>query len=80
MADTQSTTDELQLLLLFVDGDTRTLSLSNPRSDITTAEITALSNTIKNGNILLGDKYGSDFLRIQTATLRKVTKTELDLS
>ncbi len=84
MADKTTQTHELKIDNLFVDGDTRTITLKNPKPTIQTSEITALETLILNGDgtqsILIGDKYGSDFKRIQE--VRKVTKatTEYDLS
>ncbi len=80
MANKITTTNELKIENLFADGDTRTITLKNPKTTITTAEITALETLIKNGtgeeSILIGDKYGSDFNRIQE--VRKVAKTTID--
>lgn len=84
MADKTTTTKELKIENLFTDGDTRTITLKNPKEIIETNEITALETLILNGtgeeSILIGDKYGSDFKRIQE--VRRVTKTtkEYDIS
>ncbi len=84
MADKITRTHELKINNLFADGDTRTITLKNPKQTIQTSEITALETLILNGDgtqsILIGDKYGSDFKRIQE--VRKVTKatTDYDLS
>lgn len=84
MADKTTTTKELKIENLFTDGDTRTITLKNPKETIETNEITALETLILNGDgtqsILIGDKYGSDFRRIQE--VRRVTKTtrEYDIS
>ena len=69
MSDKVTTSHELKIENLFVDGDTRTITLKNPKAIIETSEITALETLILNGDgtesILIGDKYGSDFRRIQ---------------
>lgn len=84
MADKVTTSHELKIENLFVDGDTRTITLKNPKATINSSEITALETLILNGDgkqsILIGDKYGSDFRRIQE--VRRVTKTtrEYDIS
>lgn len=84
MADKTTTTKELKIENLFTDGDTRTITLKNPKETINTSEITALETLILNGtgeeSILIGDKYGSDFKRIQE--VRRITKTthEYDIS
>lgn len=80
MADKATTTNELKIENLFVDGDTRTITLKNPKENIATSEITALETLILNGDgsqsILIGDKYGSDFRRIQE--VRRIEKTTVD--
>lgn len=84
MADKTTTSNELKIENLFVDGDTRTITLKNPKTNIQKSEITALENLILNGaqsnSLLIGDKYGSDFKRIQT--VRRISKQtiEYDLS
>lgn len=82
--DVMSTTRELKINNLFVDGDTRTITLKNPKETITSAEIEELETLIKNGtgeqSILVGDKYGSDFKRIQTVTKIEKTTVNYDIS
>lgn len=84
MADKTTTSNELKVENLFVDGDTRTITLKNPKATITTNEINALETLILNGaeanSLLIGDKYGSDFRRIQTVRKVSKTTTEYDLS
>lgn len=84
MADKTTTTNELKIENLFVDGDTRTITLKNPKATIETSEITALETLIKNGDgttsILIGDKYGSDFKQIWEVRKTSKTTTEFDLS
>lgn len=84
MADKVTTSNELKIENLFVDGDTRTITLKNPKDTITTGEITALETLIKNGDgttsILIGDKYGSDFKQIWEVRKTSKTTTDFDLS
>lgn len=84
MADKITTVNELKIENLFVDGDTRTITLKNPKTEITTAEITALETLIKNGtgeeSILIGDKYGSDFRQIWEVRRIRKTTIEYDIS
>jgi len=83
LANKTTTTDELKIENLFTDGDTRTITLKNPKDTITTAEITALETLIKNGtgeaSLLIGDKYGSDFKQIWTVRRIEKTTTEFDI-
>lgn len=83
MANKTTTTDELKIENLFTDGDTRTITLKNPKDTITTEEITALETLIKNGtgeaSLLIGDKYGSDFKQIWEVRRIEKTTTEFDI-
>lgn len=49
----------------FVDGDTRTITFKNPRSDIQTNEITELNAYIRANNLLIGDQTGAIFAGFQ---------------
>lgn len=79
MADTMKETRELKFESMFVDGDTRTFSIKNPKSNITNADIVALNNYIGTNNILIGDKYGGRFGRITSASTVEKTTVTLDL-
>ena len=80
MADVIKTTSTLQLVQAFVDGDDRTLSVDNPRSDLAAADIQALSDYIKANNLTVGDKNGADFSRIKSAKKVSQTTRYLDLT
>lgn len=77
MADILKTTDELKIENYFVDGDTRTITLKYPRADLTASDITSLETFMRQNNIIVGDKMGATFGRINKAT--KVTKDTLAL-
>lgn len=85
MADKSVTTQELKIELLFTDGDTRVQTLKNPREEIQTTEITALETLISDSAsdpatpLLIGDKAGAMFQRINTVVLEYKTVTTLDL-
>lgn len=79
MADTVKTTKELKFESMFVDGDTRTFSVKNPKSNITNADIVELNNYIGTNQILVGDKYGGRFGRITQASVVDKTTVTLDL-
>lgn len=84
MADKTTVTNELKIVNLFTDGDTRTITLKNPRNNITTSDILALENLLMNGggstSLIIGDKYGSDFRRIQEVSKIEKTTVEYDIS
>ena len=80
MADVVKTSRSLIIENAFVDGDTRSVTLKNPRSDITESQITDLNSFLQETNILIGDKDGATFGRIRKVTRRNSTTTYLDIS
>lgn len=80
MADISYTTETLKLDLLFVDGDTRTLTLKNPKRNISTSEIENLQTFMQTNNIVVGDREGGTFGRIDAVTRITENKTSLDFS
>ena len=79
MADVYKQTYVLKIKLGFADGDTRTINLDNPKSNLQASEVHELSQFIKNNNLLLGDKYGADSAGILTADIVESMKIMLDL-
>lgn len=80
MADTFSQSRELKFETMFVDGDTRTFSIKNPKANISQNELSNLNTYMQTNNILIGDKYGGRFGRItKVETVNKATVT-LDLT
>lgn len=79
MADKIKTARTLVIETVFVDGDTRTLSIKNPRSDISQSQITELNTFLQTNNFLIGDKDGSTFGRIKKVTRRTSTTVYLDI-
>lgn len=79
MADKVKESTVLNIECLFTDGDTRTITLKNPRSDISRSEIENLESFMQENKILVGDKAGSDFLKIKRVVRRRTTTTYLDL-
>lgn len=83
MADKQTTTYELKAEWLFTDGDTRVFTAKNPKSTITASEIADLETLILNASesapLLVGDKAGAPFRRINTVVRNTITTLELDI-
>jgi len=73
MTDIITTENTLKFDCGFVDGDTRVITMKNPRNDITTEEITELNAYIRANNLLIGDKTGAIFAGFQK--VRKGTTT-----
>lgn len=80
MADVTKISRSLIIENVFVDGDTRSVTLKNPRSNISESQITDLNSFLQETNILIGDKNGSTFGRIKKVTRRNSTTTYLDIS
>lgn len=79
MADTVSYSNELKFEALFVDGDTRTFSVKNPKATVRDSDIVRLNTYLQESNLLIGDKYGSRFGRLKTASTVNKTTVNLDL-
>ena len=77
MADKIVTTNELRILVGFVDEDDRTISISNPRSNLTETEVKAVESTA--APVLIGDKYQAAFSRFKSARYVEVTRKTFDL-
>ena len=80
MADTVTRTESLKIDNLFVDGDTRIITLKNPKQNITTSDITALQTFMQANNVIIGDSYGGTFGRINQVTRVTEQRTVVDLS
>lgn len=75
MAVVSSSNVTLKIDNLFLDGDTRTITLKNPKSNITLKEITDLNSFLQEKNALLGDKDQSGYGKIRKVT-RITTNTD----
>lgn len=81
MAD--KTTDEysLQMSAEFADGDTRTISVSDPSSaESLGAAVYSLQSFLQNNSVIIGDKAGATFTRFAYANKVTKRKTVLDLN
>lgn len=79
MADKTTTTKELKVVAKFVDGDTRSLTLDNPKDSLTAAQINAVAAVARTSNIIIGDKGSADFLEFDTAKVVQKEVINLDL-
>jgi len=77
MADTTKTTKQLKLVAGFEDGDERTITIENPKDNITAEQIKALN--AKAAMVLVGDKYGAPFSIFKDAGIYLTTQVDLDL-
>ena len=80
MADVSATSESLSIENYFVDGDTRTITLKNPKQSITTSDIEELQAYMRANNIIVGDKMAGTFGKISQVTRVSETKTYLDFT
>ena len=79
MADKTKTESVLNIECLFLDGDTRTITLKNPRSNVSSSDIESLESFMLENLIIIGDRDGFDFRKIKKAVKRNTTTSYLDL-
>jgi len=79
MADMVKTSTLLNIECVFNDGDTRTITLKNPRSNVSASDIETLENFMLENKIIIGDRDNFDFKKIRKAVKRYTTTTYLDL-
>lgn len=80
MADITKTSATLSFENVFVDGDTRTFSVKNPKANITDEEIEELSDYMQQNNLLISDKWGGNFGRIVKVTRTRTLSRYLDIA
>lgn len=78
--DITATSSTLSIENVFVDGDTRTFTVKNPKQNITAEEIESLSDYIQENNLLISDKWGGNYGRIVKVTRTNTTSHYLDLT
>ena len=78
MADVSTSSSSLKMSFYFVDGDTRTTTLKNPKGDITTSEIAELESFMRTNNIIVGDKMAGTFGKIEEVKKIVEYKTYVD--
>lgn len=78
MADIVSTSESLKIDNYFVDGDTRIITLKNPRGGISTADIEDLQSFMRTNNVIVGDKMAGTFGKISSVTRVTEERTYLD--
>lgn len=80
MADSISSAKTMRIDCLFIDGDSRAITLKNPKNNPTTEQFNELDSFMQAKNIIIGDRYGGRFGRIQKATVINKYTTTLDLT
>lgn len=73
-----TTENTLKIHCAFVDGDTRTITLKNPRSNLESEDFENLNTYILTNNLLIGDETGAAFAAIQKAVKGTTTTRTID--
>lgn len=74
--DVIKTTNQLKILAGFADEDDRTITLDEPKENLTWSNIETLQNAAI--NVLIGDKFAAKFTRFKSAKYIESTITEVD--
>lgn len=80
MADSVKSSATAQFEFAFVDGDTRTFNLPNPKANIQASEVQDLNAYIRENNLIVGDKEGGTFAQINKIKKIGKTTTTVDLN
>lgn len=78
MADTTKTETTLKIEFTFADGDTRTLTVSDPSDGLTQQDFQDVADAAK--TVVIGDKTGASLSAITKATRVDKETTNLDLT
>ena len=78
--DTVISSSKGNLLVEFYDGDNRTLTVDDPRSDLTAAEINAFVESMKTSQPLIGDKAGASITGASKFTIVDKVEVKFDLT
>lgn len=79
-ADTVSSSREGKLVISFYDSDDRTVTIDNPKSNLTAAQINAFVETMKTDQPVIGDRSGASVVGASSFKIVEKTETKLDLS
>lgn len=79
MADKFTTTNELKIGFTFKDGDTRLVTIPNPKSGITADEVSEATAEIITNKLLVGDQTQAEITGVYTAYVENKSIAELDL-
>lgn len=75
MATTIQNYARLKLLAGFSDEDDRTITVDNPKDNLTETQIRNLESSA--AKVIIGDKYGADFSRFKSAAYVRGTTTKI---
>ena len=77
MPDVVKSEKTVSVVAEFADGDDRTISLPNPRGNLTWADIEVLNASAS--AVLIGDRAAANFYRMKEAYTRETRTTYFDI-
>lgn len=80
MADTVKSSADLKIGFAFADGDTRIVTLPNPKTGLTEQQIKAVTDSMVTNGLIIGDRAGASLTGSYTAYTQNKTTTNIDLS
>ena len=78
--DTITSSRELKVVAEFYDADNRTLSLDNPKTNLTATDINGVIDWAKINQPIIGDKAGASLVGASKAQIIEKTVNKLDLA
>ena len=78
--DTITSSSEGKLSVDFYDGDNRTITLDNPKTNATAAEVNALVDWMKVNHPIVGDKTGASLTGASSYKIIEKTEVKFDLT
>lgn len=76
MADIITSKNQLKILAGFVDEDDRTITIDDPKENLTWSDIQTIASLAQ--GVLIGDKFSADFSRIKEAKYVDTTIIEIE--
>lgn len=79
-ADTVTSSSEGKLKVKFYDGDDRTITINDPKSNLDAAKVNTFVNWLKSSQAIIGDKTGASLVGAESFFITDKMVTRLDLS
>ena len=78
--DTVTSSREGNLIVKFYDGDTRTVKLDNPKTNLTAANVKSFVQFMITNQPIIGDKTGASLTGAESFKIVEKTDRKLDLT
>ena len=78
--DTITSSREGKLVVEFYDGDNRTVTIDNPKTNATAAQVNAVVDWMKVNQPIVGDKTGASLTGASSYKIIEKTERKLDLT